>query len=178
MTVSNETARSAYTANGTAADFSIGFNFKLNSDGTAQIKVYVNEDGTESLQVQGDDYVVDEDTGTVTFLSPPAAGSAVVILRGIPLVQDAAFYNTSRFPAEVYEEGLDNITHILQQQKERLDRAISLPPTASVTPQQFVSTIFTARDTALAAANTSTSAESKARRYANEAEDVIIEVLP
>lgn len=123
MTVTTQTSRVEYAGNGVTTAFSVPFYF-LES---GHLDVYVDE----SEQVLTTQYTVSgaghPAGGTVTFISAPANGSTVIILRDPPITQMIDYAPNDPFPAESHEVALDKLTMICQRLLELVDRSCGLP---------------------------------------------------
>ena len=139
MTISTTTtARVQYNGNGSTTAFSVPFVFSTSAD----LKVYktVVATGVETLQTLTTHYTVSGGggtgspaTGTVTFLSAPASGERVTILRSVPNLQGVDYVENDAFPAQSHELALDKLTLQLQDVKENLTRAILFTPGSTST---------------------------------------------
>lgn len=124
MTISNTTYRWPYTGDGSTIGFA--YNNKIFQD--SDLDVYV--DG--SLQTLSTDYTIsgagNESGGTVTFVTAPANGASVVIIRGVPFDQEADLPDGGALPTSSIEDGLDKLTILVQQLQEELSRAPRFNP--------------------------------------------------
>ena len=88
MTVSSSTNRVSYSGNGSLTAFAYTFKVFDESDLTVILRA---SDGTETVQTITTHYTVsgvgDVGGGNVTFVTAPASGVTVVILREQPLTQ-------------------------------------------------------------------------------------------
>lgn len=129
MTVSVTNNRVQYTGNGSLAIYAYAFRIFETSD----LDVYI--DGV--LQTESTHYSVsgagDEGGGNVTFVTPPANGVTITIVRTLPLTQQTDYTAYDAFPAETHEEALDRLTYISQQHNEVFDRCLQLDPTSPIT---------------------------------------------
>lgn len=140
MTVSSTTAKNTYPGDGSDVTFDFTFPILDETHLSVQLKD-ANGDFTE--QALTTHYTVsgtgnttgqtDYTSGTVTFLTAPAATETVVILRGIPIKQETDYVENETFPAETHEAALDKLTMICQQIGERADRSITFPDDSTVT---------------------------------------------
>lgn len=135
MSLSNESVRAIYTANGVTVSFAIPQDI-IESD-SSEVEVYsVNESTTpptETLQVEGalQDYTL---TGAsppatpfdthVTFNSAPASGRKIVVQRKITLTQPTDLVVNGEFPAEEVETTLDRLVAEIQLVNHKLKRAL------------------------------------------------------
>lgn len=136
---------------------------------TSDLKVYIVETATgdAELLVENTDYTVtggDGATGSVNLAGgsapygAPSASYSVVIVRDVPLTQDADPENGDGSDAEVIERALDKLTIIGQQLDDRLGRSVTLPESdvtgASVElPTPEASTLLGWDDTGMALVN-------------------------
>lgn len=141
------TARRAdATGNGTASNFS--FSFKIFENADIKVKVFKTSTAEETTLTLTTDF-------TITLTGPaPSAGSISLVNSGqawltaggklatgytIAIIGDRAYSqpvtirNQSSFNPDVVEGAWDKITVLLQQLKEKLDRAILLRETSTAT---------------------------------------------
>jgi hypothetical protein len=128
MAIAKTLSRSQYTGDGTTVAFSFPYRFFASID----LEVYLTTAaGVETLQTLTTDYTVSntgtEDGGTVTFLTAPATGVTVTILRVLPLTQAVDYQANDSFPAETHEGALDRLTLQAQQLSEKQGRALIAP---------------------------------------------------
>lgn len=119
MTISSSDNRWSYAGDGSTTAFPIAGKFFAASD----IKVYL--DG--ALQSSG--YTITGaggSGGTCTFVTAPANGVIVLLVRDVPFDQQAALLDDGPFPAGTVERGLDKATVLAQQNKSGLARALRL----------------------------------------------------
>lgn len=123
MTVSNQTLRNQYTANGTNTVFSYGFKIYAKTD----ILVYI--DGV--LKTVDTDYSVSglesASGGNVTFTVAPSANTTVTLVQNSPLTQGQTYNTTDDFPAASHEAAMDKLTLQNQRQQDALNRSIKVP---------------------------------------------------
>jgi len=135
MALSNLVVQQIYQGDGSNTDFLIPFQV-IDDDSTETFVYLVSEDGTETLQTEGEfqDYTL---TGanpplepintTVVFNTAPAEGEKVIIKRVISLKQDLNLTVNGDPNPEGIERALDRITAICQQLAEELGRSIRVP---------------------------------------------------
>lgn len=68
------------------------------------------------------------DGGNVVFITAPAKGEKLVILRNVPITQETDLQNNTAFYPEVLENAYDKLTMVCQQLAEKLSRAVIAPP--------------------------------------------------
>ena len=102
-----------------------------------------------------------ETGGTVKFAEAPAKGSVLAILRETPFDQQTDLQDNQAFLPEVLETSLDKLTMQTQELLEQLKRAITMPPTSTISPREwleaFKKTLEASKD---AAPNSAASASS------------------
>lgn len=145
-----------YIGDGTGQKtFSFGFLVFQESD------VYVataapGEFNSSNLQ-QGTDYTVtlneDQDAspgGTITLTSETGLAKDAVLVIGsaVPYTQTLDLTNYTRFPPERITTELDRIVVMIQQIVELLGRVIQVPPTSSITPEEFFTDLLEAAEDA------------------------------
>lgn len=121
MTISSNEPRKAYNGNGSTVDFTTPV-FQVEAD----LKVYVDE----VLQTLTTHYTVtggSGSTGTVSFVTAPATGTANVTIFCDPaMTQGLDLVENDANPAETREAAFDKLTLLVQRLSERLDRALTL----------------------------------------------------
>lgn len=139
MATPEQTPYNTYLGNGVTTEFSIGFNYT----DTGSVKVYIKRsEGEEELLPDTDYSFVNE-----TTLKFPAVGSSETVLadgdvltiqRETAVENDFVFSNQKRlFPEDVMEAD-DNEMRILQEHARQLGRALVLPPTSQIDPEDVI----------------------------------------
>ena len=138
MTVSSSTNRVSYSGNGTLTAFAYTFKIFDEDDLTVILRA---SDGAETVQTITTHYTVsgvgDAGGGNVTFVTAPASGVTVVILREQPLTQGLDLVPNDPFPAASLEEALDKLVFMTQKHEEELGRAIKASRTNTLTGSEF-----------------------------------------
>ena len=142
MTVSSTTLKNSYSGNGSTTAFA--YNFKVFA--SSELKVFIRAStGAETLRSAGTgstNYAVTgvgaASGGTVTFVTAPASGETVVLLRDTGLTQNTDYLENDSFPANSHEEALDRLTHIVQELDEEVQRSFKVSKTNSITTPEFV----------------------------------------
>jgi hypothetical protein len=119
MTIATTTNRISYTGNGATVAFTVPYTFFASSD----LLVYL--DGV--LKTITTHYTVSG--STVTFLSAPANGVVVLIVRSIPFTQTTDYADNEPLRANEIETNLDRLTVLAQQNNEAAARGINLAVT-------------------------------------------------
>ena len=125
MTVSVLRNQVQYTGNNSTTQFTVNFPFTEKS----QIKVYL--DGT--LQTITTHYTLTDpdSTGTVTFVTAPATGTLVTILRETDFLQTTDYANNDILDAETLEAAFDKLTMMCQQVKNLADKSVGFDETVN-----------------------------------------------
>lgn len=150
MTISSAVNKVSYTANGTSKNFTVPFYFIYKSD----LKVYRMNGHVQELLTLDTDYTIIgtpeqqdgsiyRNGGTVVMSAMPTAGTRFVILREVPLTQEADYQEGSTFPAALHELALDKLTMAVQQLEEKTDRAVTVDVFSGTDPSSLVSEIET-----------------------------------
>lgn len=135
MTLTTTASRIAHAGNGVTTVFA--FPFKVWA--AANLKVYLRDNAalSDALQALTTDYTVDivayPNTGNVVFVSAPAAGKTVVIVRDMPLTQDLDLVASGAFAAENIEVQLDKLAAEIQTLRELVARIPRMAPGTSLT---------------------------------------------
>jgi len=143
MTISSLNVKNSYNADGSTTSFA--YTFPIHS--TAELKVILRAaNGTETIQTLTTHYsIVDNGAsgGQVNFVSAPASGIAVVLLRDTNLTQETDYIANDPFPAETHEAALDKLTLQQQELQEELDRALKISRSNDIASSEIVQTATT-----------------------------------
>ena len=128
MTLATTSNRKEYV--GDAAQTAFPYDFLVLDE--THFEIYLDE----VLQTLTTDYTVsgilNPAGGDITFLTAPATGVVVVLLRVVPFTQEVDLPNTGSFPSTIVEQqGFDKIMMLLQQLSEKLGRAVKLATTST-----------------------------------------------
>lgn len=138
MTIQSETSKVVYEMDGTTSTLTIPFYFF-----DKQIIVYKNDSATPL--VCDVDYTISNQQnfhgGEITFINIPQKGDIITIRRNVELTQLVKFIEGEKFPARDFEYSLDKMIMALQQLKDEVSRAITLPETSSITYEEFLQSI-------------------------------------
>ena len=139
MTISTTTSRWEGVGNGSTTVFP--YNNKIFD--TTDLRVYL--DGV--LQTLTTHYPVSgagaESGGNVTFVTAPASGASVVIVRAVANTQLIDYPATGAFPSVATENGLDRRTIISQQHAGTLARSIQYLESDANLPSGVLPTLST-----------------------------------
>ena len=141
MTVSTTTLKNSYNGNGSTTTFAYGFKVFASTE----LKVFIRAStGAETLKSEGSgsgNYGVtgvgDASGGNVVFVTAPASGETVVILRDTGLTQGTDYQPADPFPAADHEDALDKLTHMVQELQEEVDRSFKVSRTNTITSAEF-----------------------------------------
>ena len=141
MTVSTTTLKNSYSGNGSTTAFAYGFKVFASSE----LKVYIRSStGTETLKSEGTGSahygvsgVGSSSGGNVTFVTAPASGETVVILRDTALTQSLDLVENDPFLSDSFEDSLDKLTHTVQELDEEVQRSFKVSKTNSITTPEF-----------------------------------------
>lgn len=136
MTVANDTARAGpYIGDDVATEFA--FSFRILED--EHIQVIQSADGVDATLSLGSDYTVTgvgSASGSVILAAPLPTGETLTIIRSVPLTQTVDLQNQGGFFPDTVERMADLLTMAVQQQAERLNRAVLV--SASDEPSNLV----------------------------------------
>ena len=139
MTVSSTNTKNSYSGDDSTVVFA--YTFKIFDDDDIQVILRNDTTGAETVQTKTTQYSVsgvgNTSGGNITFVTAPATGETVVLLRAIPLTQATDYTPNDPFPAATHEDALDRLTFIVQDQQEELDRAIKISKTNTITSPEL-----------------------------------------
>ena len=117
-----------FFGNGAVTEFP--FSFRVLEPGDLAVLRY-DEFGFETVLTPGADYTLElsESGGTVTLAAPLATGLQLVLLGDAAYDQPLVLSNTGPFRAEDVMRALDRGAVQAQQLREKLNRAVLVPPT-------------------------------------------------
>jgi len=143
MTVSSLSVKNSY--NGDNSTSSFAYTFPIHS--TSELQVILRAaNGTETVQTITTHYsIVDNGAagGQVNFVTAPATGVAVVLLRDTNLTQETDYISNDPFPAETHEAALDKLTLQQQELQEELNRAIKISRSNDIASSEITQTAST-----------------------------------
>lgn len=139
MTVSSTTTKDSYSGNGSTTVFA--YTFKIFDEDDITVILRDDATGSETTQTLTTNYTLsgvgNTGGGNVTFVTAPATGKTVVLLRSTARTQATDYTPNDPFPAESHEEALDKLTFIAQELEEELGRAIKVSKTNTITSTEF-----------------------------------------
>lgn len=161
---------------------SFAFSFKIfePTDVAVVVASSGEQDTSGSRLTYGTDFAVsmnsDQDTtpgGTVTLKTALTLGQTLSVVSAVPYDQTTQLTNYSRFPPEIINTALDRTVVLIQQLKEAMGRAITVPETSSKTGDQFRDEILNLAANAEDWANTSASSAAAAAQSAADAKTTL-----
>lgn len=151
MALDNIERRVVYEGDGSQKDFPFSFVVFKDSDITVSRSIDENRDET----VATTEYSVelsDDGTGTVHFVEAPAEGIRIAILSAVPETQPMKLTTYDGFDPEVLNDSADRIVALIQQLLEKVQRAVILSPTDSMSANTLRDRLFQAAKEALESA--------------------------
>lgn len=125
MTVAASTSKVQYNCNGSTVAFAFTFGVSATSEvkviktDAAGVETVLTETTHYSVSATNNDY---SSGGTVTTVSTYATGNKITIERDVPITQESAYTEGMATLYGSFEEGLDKLTRIAQQQQEEITR--------------------------------------------------------
>ena len=152
MAIDSTTRKVVYEGNGSTTTFQ--FFFKV-FDAT-DVSVQVGASGsTPSTLTYGTEFTAvlnaDQTTnpgGTVTLTTAPATGVNVAVVSAIPETQPMVLTPYDGFNPETLNDSADRAVALVQQLSEKLERAITVDTTDTMSAQELKNKLLTAADTA------------------------------
>lgn len=142
MTVQTSTNVASFIGNGVTQIFPIAF--KFNNDTDLAVFLVNEATGFASLLTLNSGYTVrgegDEEGGSITVLTPPAADQRLTVVRRVGILQLTDLRNQGKFFAEVHEDALDLLTMIAQQNATDLGLSLRVAET-DPQPQRLPSAV-------------------------------------
>ena len=139
MTVSSTNTKNSYSGDASTTVFA--YTFKVFDDDDISVILRTDATGGETVQTKGTHYSVsgvgNAGRGNITFVTPPASGITVVLIRATVQTQTTDYTPNDPFPAASHEEALDRLTLIVQDQQEELDRSIKVSRTNTISSSEF-----------------------------------------
>lgn len=138
MTVATTGNKFSYAGDGVTVAFSFPRLFMSDGD----LKVILRDAGSvEIVQTLATHYTLagagNPAGGTVTMVVPPAAGETLVLVRRTALKQETDYTTGGVFSAEGHESALDELTLMVQDLDEKIDRAPQLKETTAASTPEF-----------------------------------------
>jgi len=143
MTVSSLSVKNSYNGDNSTTSFAYTFPIHSVNELTVILRA---ANGTETIQTLTTHYsIVDNGAagGQVNFVTAPATGVAVVLLRDTNLTQETDYISNDPFPAETHEAALDKLTLQQQELQEELNRAIKISRSNDIASSEITQTAST-----------------------------------
>jgi hypothetical protein len=150
MTITTQTLRNDYTANGVNTSFAFTFPIFYESNATPKFSLEViltDISGVETIKTETVDYTITYTTiengiisqGNVVFNVAPTNQYKVTLLRKVNLTQNSEFTasGTDKFNGATLEASLDKLTLLALQTQENLNRVVKLPKSSALTNIEF-----------------------------------------
>lgn len=176
MAIDSTARKVVYEGNGSTTTFQ--FFFKLFE--ATDVAVQVGESGdTPATLTYGTDFTAvlnaDQTTnpgGTVTLATAPATGVNVAVVSAIPETQPMVLTPYDGFNPETLNESADRAVALVQQLSEKLERAITVDATDTMSSAELKNKLLTAADTAYEVAmQYAAQASASATAAANSAQE-------
>lgn len=128
MTLSTTASRVTYAGNGATTSFAFAFKIWAQSD----LKIYLRDNASlvDTLQTLTTHYTISATlpgTGNVVFVTAPASGKTIVIVRDAAPTQDLDLTPNGAFAADNVEIAFDKLASFVQALQEQIGRAPLLP---------------------------------------------------
>lgn len=128
MTVQTSDNSITFIGNGISTVFPFNFRFFLDGDLTV---TEIEADGTPVSRILDYNYTVQgagsQNGGSITTSLPLPSGNRLTVLRVMPMTQLVDIRNQGAFFPEVHEDAFDRLTMLIQQNAQRIGRAIRVP---------------------------------------------------
>lgn len=169
MSIQDSGRRSpTYTGTGQVREFAFGF--KVFSEDQVAVYRKAPDDVIEELVPESEYSVsLEEAGGTVTMHTAPAKGVKLVIISNIPYTQLLGLQNFGSFSPEDMNAAWDKNTGLIQQVRDKVSRAVTIPEIYERTPEELIEDLFKASESASESAER---AEESAQDAAEKAEEV------
>lgn len=173
-----------YEGTGTTGPFT--FPFKVWKTDQVGVRIKETEDSAERVLASSEYSVTlnEGNGGSVTLSAPLAVGGTLQIFSNVPYLQSVELENMGLFNPEDLEKAWDTNCVLIQQLKERLDRAVVAPVLGDETAEEFTQSLFNARDEAVqakgeaeTACRAAESSAASAASSAERAEEVVSPVI-
>jgi hypothetical protein len=150
MSITTQTLRKDYTANGVNTTFAVDFPIFYESNASSKFSLEIiitDTSGIETIKVETTDYTITYtaiengiiQSSNVVFNTAPTNGHKISILRKVNLTQNAEFTTTGteKYSGKAVESALDKLTLQILQIQEALNRVVRLPKSSQLTNIEF-----------------------------------------
>lgn len=128
MTISSTTVRNQYNGDGSTVNFPYQFTIIQSPD---ILVILTDSNGVDTVQTITSQYTVSgagvDGGGIVTFITAPATGHRVTLVRDAQALQPEHYVENDAFPASAHELALDRVTTVSQTALEECSRALQVP---------------------------------------------------
>lgn len=130
MSVSGQSVKNVYECDGVNREW--GYTFELMD--INHLSIYYIDNNSNLIKVENS-YSIDTNNKIVTYptvesgLAPLPSGYKLILIRETPLTQETDYDSTFSLNLKSLEDSLDKLTYIVQELKEKTDRAIVYNPT-------------------------------------------------
>lgn len=176
MSVESTTTKIIYQGNGTTNTWPVPFAYNQ----TEHLHLLIADADGKETEIAENFSVVVSGSGDTSIIypvsgSPLASGNKLVVYRSTPQTQIVDLEYGGAFRPETLEhDGLDRIVMMVQENNEKLGRALTLPASSTDSPEELVQALYDSRDeaaaSAQAAAASAEAAAAAAQAYAPGAE--------
>lgn len=166
MTLDSTTSKAVFRGNGAVTVFPFSFRVWDAAEVTVQV---IDASGRVSDVTAQCTVTLSAKGGTVTYAPgglPLPEGSTLAILRNMPFLQHVRLVNGTRFDPAVIEDALDQATAERQQLREAVSRAVRMPASSELTPEEYGRELLDAKDDAAASAAAAAKSAAEAKGHA------------
>lgn len=156
MSISSSTTKNTYSGDGSTTVFP--YTFEILAQGDMLVQTKVNSTGVITTNTITTEYTISgagvSTGGNVTFVTAPASGTTVILLRNVSYLQPSHYSEYDPLPSVTLETNLDRLTMLCQQLSEIASRNVKVD--AGVDTDVFNTTLPTPSDGGLYLATNST----------------------
>lgn len=154
MSVESTTTKIIYQGNGTTNTWPVPFAYNQ----TEHLHLLIADADGKETEIAENFSVVVSGSGDTSIIYPVsgrplASGNKLVVYRSTPQTQIVDLEYGGAFRPETLEhDGLDRIVMMVQENNEKLGRALTLPASSTDSPEELVQALYDSRDEAAASA--------------------------
>ena len=154
MSVESTTTKIIYQGNGTTNTWPVPFAYNQ----TEHLHLLIADADGKETEIAENFSVVVSGSGDTSIIYPVsgrplASGNKLVVYRSTPQTQIVDLEYGGAFSPETLEhDGLDRIVMMVQENNEKLGRALTLPASSTDSPEELVQALYDSRDEAAASA--------------------------
>lgn|GEM_PF-2282720 len=182
MTVSSTNRKTApFLGDGSTGPFNFDFYMPVGSESSV-VAVVADPNGAETTLDYGDpsgpgvDYTVSLNNdqsnnpgGSVTLTDVLPVGYKLVLTSAVPGLQPTDITNLGGFYQELVTQAFDRVTVLVQQADEKINRAVKVPISSTITPDDLINQLTNAASDAVNAAGAAAVSEGNAAASASAA---------